>query len=418
MDRQTFYAVCEDFDKNIVKELLPTSDHLTPKRVFDSGLNTVDDSVWSQYMELINPNMNLGNVYRKLQKFNKNIRDRRYLKWDDKLEGSLMDFIKDENNMLQRYGQKEYIDNKGNITLGDMVQLEDGEYVLLDRVLNPKDILDQVVRYCELIKERNKYPIYVLRHKKSGLVYAFVSKSHIRLSDKDIVDMVEPYFKDMPVTFQYKHSTWRMEINAILDEIAIELGQNNSMKLRICIGNSMFGRGAAYVTIGSWEKWCSNGAMGWAYKLAKQFEIAGFELLQDVRHQHRWRTPDEILSEMREGITNQLKSGDKFLYLIENANEITDPIIKKNKDIVNELQKQKFGLQKNEAQEVYALLKTKTEQYHHNNGFDIGRAIAEVARDTKAHERALELEKIASKTMFSQLDRKVAERYNQLQAVT
>jgi hypothetical protein len=313
---------------------------------------------------------------------------------------------------------EEWLHVDGSAAEGEMVQYDEGEYVMIDREINPKELLDKTIRYCELLKDRKKYPIYVLRHKISGLIYAFVSKDHVRLSDKDIIDMVEPYFADMPVTFQYKHSTWRMEVNATLDDISIELGHNNAMKLRVCIGNSMFGRGSAYVSIGSWEMLCSNGAMGWASKLAEQFEVEGFELLEDVRQQHRWKTPDVILDEMREGITSQLKGGDKYLYLIENANEITDPIIKKNKDIVEELRKKRFNLKENEAREVYALLKTKTEQYRHTNGFDVGRAIAEVARDTENHERALELEKLASKTMFSQLDTKIAQKYNQLHKIS
>ncbi|MFX1538597.1 MAG: hypothetical protein ACFFDI_30790, partial [Promethearchaeota archaeon] len=365
-------------------------------------------------------------VFSKMTGFKKQVRDNRHIKYDEALDDGYIDLVRNADGTPILFRKTVDMTGKASYNVDS-----GGEYAQINQTLDPQGILNLVIRYLELKKDRTKNPIHMLRHKKSGLIYGFVSKNFVQVRDIDIYKMVKAYFEDsgLKVEWKYDHWTFNMRIAAIIDDFNVELGGGNSLKLRLLLGNSMTGRGSAYVTIGSFEQWCSNGAMGWVNKLAKYFkaEIGDNGLRIDkpedvifadsIRQRHSFTTPDRILENMMTGIESQLKNGDKYLYLLENAKEITEPIIQENKDIVEELQKDRFKLRKQEAQNVFAILKTKANQYKDNSGFSIGRAIAEVGRDTESHERKIELEKLASKVMFSQLDKRTVDKYNQIQAV-
>ncbi|MFW9879728.1 MAG: hypothetical protein ACFFG0_42175 [Candidatus Thorarchaeota archaeon] len=427
MDEKVFVNTVQDMSDNIESVLLPVKEHLTPERVMESGLKTVDDSVWSQYIESINPNMYLGTVYSKLSSMKNSVTDRRYVKYDEAvMEDGYVHLQREQDGSPIMFNK--VIDQSGRT----IYEPDDyGKYVQIEQSLNPRRILDLLVRFMELNKNRTRNPIYILKHKQTDLVYGFVSKNFVQVRDYDIYKMVKAYFEDsgLKVTWNYDHWTFNMRIAAIIDDFSVDIGGGNSMKLRLLLGNSMTGRGSAYVTIGSFEQWCSNGAMGWVSKLAQYFKAEIDEngtridkpddviFAENIRQRHSFTTPDKILQNMMTGIETQIKNGDKYLYLIDNAKEITDPIIQENKDMVEELQKDRFKLRKQEAQNVFAILKTKANQYKDNSGFSIGRAIAEVGRDTDNHERKIELEKLASKVMFSQLDKKTVQKYNEIKTI-
>lgn len=399
MDKNQFLITCEDLHNNIKKRELKIEEHLTPKKTMESGLSVIDDSVWSQYINMINPDMYLGTAFSKLSKWTNAVKDHRYVKFDTDIYYS-GDLLQDEYGNILRYKKIIYEDGREQYTLDP-----NGDWCVLERIIKPNEIADQLVRYCELRKDRKRYPIHMLQHEKTNAIYGFVSKDHVVLSDYDIYNTTMAYFENIPCTIQYEHSTFQMRLGIILDELAVDLGYDNSIKLRLSIGNSMFGRGSAYVMMGSFEKWCENGAMGWFTKMKKEWDNPGFIDGFELREQHRWKTPDKILEGMRDAMTEQIKNGDKYIYLLDNAKEITDSIIDERKDAVAQLQEKKFGLQKQEAENVYAILKTKVQQYQ-TNAFGVGRAIAEVARDTSNHQRQIDLEKIASHVMFSQLEPK------------
>lgn len=350
MEEQQFIAICKDLKDNIEKVIINKNDHFDGKKTMKSGLQFSDDSVRSQYIELINPSMHLAKVSSKLNELNNPITD-----------------------------------------------------PISHEVIDPKILSDKLIRYCELNRERT---LYCYKHKISGLAYGFVSPQHKILYDLDMWKVVNNLVKDIPHSYDLRHHTFRMEININFDEIAIELAGNNSMKYRMCIGNSMFGQGSAFITAGSFEQICTNGAKAWRTKVRKEWEEQWSEL--GITGGFDWRkahiiSAEVILKDINKEITNQIGKADKYIGLLEEANEINESIFKENADIVAELQKKKFELTKKEANEVYRLMKTRHEQYGRFNAFDTGRAIAEVARDTPNHQRAMELEQRAGYIMVTQV---------------
>ena len=389
MDQQLFTSTCKDLKKNITKVLVDKNDHLQNRGIMSSGLNFADDSVRSQYIELINPGLNLGSVTKKLNKLDNVVHDRRYVKYHINMEGGLTPYIRNENLDINRF-------NKMN---GGYIPDENGEYVLLDENIDAKELSDQLIRYCEL---NRKQPIFAYRHEGSGLVYGIVSQRHTLLQDIDVFDIINNRFEDIPHTYQFEHNNFRMRVGIILDEIAVELGGEKSIKFRISAGNSMFGVGSAFVVAGSFEMWCKNGAMGWRTKAKKEWRAEGFLGGFEWSKIHVYN-PSYILRDLSNALNDQLGKADKYLELIENANEADEPIFKQNDDIIKKLTEDKFKLHKTEAEEVYKLMKTKTQQYGRFNGFDTGRAIAEVARDIPNLTRRFELERISGKIMFAQV---------------
>lgn len=264
----------------------------------------------------------------------------------------------------------------------------------------PVDIAEQLLRYCELNRAKN---LYILYHQTSRYAYGMVSDRHQITQDADIYDLYRELFQEIPHTAYFSHNYFRMKIDITMDDIELELEDGNSMKLRVSLGNSMFGVGSAFVKIGSWEQICSNGAMGWNNKLTKEFGLSKEDAHYFPYTQRHTYAPSHILGEMKEGIIKQLGMGQEYIEVLEEAHSIESPIIKKVEDIEKELQKDKFGLGKAEAEEVYKLLMHKHKQYKRRNAFDVGRAIAEVARDTVNLDRQIELEQIAGKTMLAQV---------------
>lgn len=273
---------------------------------------------------------------------------------------------------------------------------------------DPTELADELLRYCELKRQKN---VYVLNHKTSGNALGIVSGTHKITQDADIYELYQNFFAEIPHTAEFRHNYFRMMINVTLDEMELELEDGNSMKLRINLGNSMFGVGSAFIRIGSWEKVCQNGMMGWRSKLNKVFDIAPIGQkpkgvlgtgVFDWRMNHTYQ-PSKILEEMSDGIMKQLTYGGKYIDAMERANEANEPLFKKNTKIEEALTKEKFKLTKNEAAEAYKLMIHKHKQYGRKNAFDVGRAIAEVARDTASLDRRIELEIIAGNTMLLQV---------------
>ena len=267
-------------------------------------------------------------------------------------------------------------------------------------VYDPKELGDDLLRYCELNRKEN---IYVLNHKVSNNAYGIVSGRHVITQDADVYDMQRNIFRDIPNTTTYQHNYFRFMIQITCDEIAIELEDGNKMKLRINLGGSMFGYGSAFIKIGSYEKICMNGAMGWKNKLNKIFNIPQNDRgVFDWRKRHTY-SADYILKEMEKGIIKQLSYGDVYMQALQEAHEANEPLFKENTKIDEELTKDRFKLTQQEAGDVYKLLLHKHKQYSKKNAFDVGRAIAEVARDTPSLDRRIELEQLAGETMLMQV---------------
>lgn len=348
MDQILFKQICKDLNDNIEIIKIDKDFHMTPKSI-DNNINKnlvfADNSVRSQYLSLINDNMYLPAVYRKLSNAT----------------------------------------NQTDPTNHD--------------VLQPNQILEDLVRWSELNRKQESY---AYRHKQSGLVYGVVSNKHKLLQDLDILENIyENIFHGIPHTVSFEHNHFRMRINVVLDEIAVELVGNNAMKFRMSIGNSMFGVGSAFIYAGSYEMWCTNGAMGWRTKFNKKYNLDSNDIFE-FRRSHVI-APIKILKDMNTNTIKQLSHADKYMEQLEQANEINETIFTEKEQIDEQLQKDKFKLSKSEAQQAYLLMKHKHEQYGRMNGFDTGRAIAEVARDTTNMDRKIELENIASTIMFSQL---------------
>jgi len=360
MDKQLFEGIVYDLQENIEKKAIQTKNfHLdynssTMKHINKENVNYTcqDKAVRSQIVSLINSGigMYLGSTLNKLNS----------------------DTLKAHNDP---YDQFKY---------------------------DPKEVADDLLRYCELNRDTN---INLLTHKTSGNAYGAVSDNHQIVQDAKIYELYKNTFVEsgIPHTANFSHDYFKMKIDITLDDVYIELEEGNSMKLRISLGNSMFGFGSAFVRIGSWEQVCSNGAMGWSSKLSKTFNLNEVDKKYFPLQKRHVYAPSFIIQEMETGIMKNLSLGQKYMEVLEAAHETNIELFKKTAKIEEELTKQRFGLAKAEAADVYKLLIHKHKQYKRKNAFDVGRAIAEVARDTISLDRRIELETIAGKVMLSQV---------------
>lgn len=250
----------------------------------------------------------------------------------------------------------------------------------------PADIADGIVRFCELNRTE---PIMAYRVPGMNVLYGCVSNQHTFVKDKDVVDIKKAFFENIPHNTVYNHSIYRMKMDLNFPEISIPLVGDNAIQFRISIGNSQFGVGSLFVEAGSYEQVCTNGAMGWASKFS-------------FRATHRRMSAEYLLRQLRDGINKIFAGATQYMTILRQANEIVDPIIKENESVVRVLRSKKFGLLKREAESIYRRIRMNP-QYQRLNAFDIGRAIAEEARDTSSIDRLIELEHLAGRTMCSQV---------------
>lgn len=330
---QDYAEFSKNLKENVVREEIEDWEHLQlPDYNLSSNLNFAADEVRSQYIGLINPNMHLAKVLSKL------------------------------------------------------TSLEPVDDPLNFEVYDPEQIADSLVRFCELNREKS---IYAYKHRDTNLVYGVVSPDHVRLDDYDVFQICEAHFKDLPFEGEYEHDIFRSKISYTFPEISIDLGGENSMNFRISVINGFTGRSALKGSAGSYEEWCTNGAMSWINKY-------------NFSQNHIHTTAENMLKKLQRFLTRCLSKADLHMETLRQANEITEKIIKENSSVVKVLRSKKFNLLKREAESVYRRIRSNP-RYQRLNGFDLGRAIAEEARDTGTLERQIELEQLAGKVMVSQV---------------
>lgn len=311
---------------------IKNTDHLQNGNMLRSGLNFYSDTAKQQYLGLINPGIHLPTVL-------------------NKLEGMEM---KEDPGDFVRY--------------------------------NPAEISDNLIRLCELTRTK---PIYGYKVSDMDLIYGCVSDQHTFVNDRDIHKITETFFDSMPHNVSLNHSIYRMVMQYELPEMAIPLGNDNSMNFRVSVGNSQFGVGSLFVEAGSYEKICTNGSMAW---------ISQFSWRAD----HRRTTSKSLLERLVSGLNTILSKADKYMALLQQANETVIPIIKAEESVVKVLRSKRFNLLKREAESIYRRIRANP-RYQRMNGFDLGRAIAEEARDIPGIDRAIELEQLAGRVMISQV---------------
>lgn len=253
--------------------------------------------------------------------------------------------------------------------------------------LSPSAIADDVVRVCELNRED---PMYALR--ANNLVYGIVSDQHVLIYDKDIYDMFKEFVEksEMEYHADYYHDTYNMRVAYTFPELEIPLEEENGMNFRVVIGNSQFGVGSGYVEAGSFEQMCTNGV------------ALGYESIFRTRLAHRAISAENFLTKMLEGFNKVFGNAPALLEKLREANEVGERIIKENESVVKVLRSDKFRLLKSEATSVYRRIKANP-RYQRMNGFDLGRALAEEARDTSNLTRKMELETLSGRVMVSQV---------------
>ena len=261
------------------------------------------------------------------------------------------------------------------------------------RDIDPSEPVDQLIRYCEIYREK---PIIGVRDTKTNLLMGAVGKDYnTEVSNHDIYQINKNTLDTIDVKYEatFEHDNYQCRMNYTFPEYQIELpevhGKENFMALRISTFNGQTGFRALGIAVGSWELICTNGAWG----------------IKDVPKWTKIHVGDtvRILEAYVQNFNKQLENGIGLLDKLSEANEINEPIIKANENIVKILSSKKYQLKVKEAEEVFTRMKHHKAQYSRMNGFDIGRAVAEVARDTHEINRRTELEVIAGNLMTIQL---------------
>lgn len=256
--------------------------------------------------------------------------------------------------------------------------------------IDPSIIAEQAIRYCELNREDD---LIAVKDKSNDMIMGVVTNSYNTIQNCDIYTLSTGILDSNDIAHEvtYEHDWFQMRMNIRFPDHVVELdpvnGQENEIELRMSIFNGMTGIRALGINVGSWEQVCTNGAMG----LKKTFEWKSSHLKDSYK----------ALNDFSENIVRQLRNGDKYLQLLENASEITTPIFRENDNVIKILSSDKFKLLKKEAEEVFRRMKH--HKQYKTNAFGVGRAIAEVARDTHDINRRMDLEQIAGDTMLLQV---------------
>ena len=272
--------------------------------------------------------------------------------------------------------------------VGKFDKLESKTNPLTGKIYNPQTIKDNLVRFCELNRDT---PVIGYKDPELNILYGIVSPEHVPIHDRDVFDITEAFVQDIPHDTRYYHDNTRMMIDYEFKEIGMDLPDNNRMNFCIVVKNSPFGMGIFSVEGGAFEHKCGNGQILWVEGMNFKWSMI-----------HRWRNASYMLTEATKGLKNVLSLAGRGIEFLRQANEIVEPIIKENENVVSILRSKKFNLIKREAESIYRRIIT-SPQYRRMNGFDVGRAIAEEARDTSNLDRRIELEQIAGRTMTSQV---------------
>ena len=262
------------------------------------------------------------------------------------------------------------------------------EHPVTKEEYNPRDITDSLIHYCELNRTT---PMYGYKDPYNSMLYGIVSPEHVMVRDRDVLDIAEAFTQNLDHRARYNHDNARMMLDYEFPELGIELPNGNSMNFCLIIKNSQFGLGGLTVDGGGFESRCGNGMVMWAKGFDFHFNAI-----------HRWRNAQELLTQLGVGLNKIFSLAPKALSILAQANEITDPIIKENESVVQVLRSKRFNMLKREAESVYRRI-ISNPNYKRYNGFDIGRAIAEEARDTTNLDRRIELEQLAGQVMTSQV---------------
>jgi hypothetical protein len=262
--------------------------------------------------------------------------------------------------------------------------------------IDPSLFVDEMIRYCELYRQED---VIAVQDDTNDLIMGIVTNGYSVVQNCDIYTLTHGILESNDITYktEYRHDGFQMQMNVIFPDRVVELdpvdGKPNEIELRMSIFNGMTGTRALGINVGSWEQICTNGAMG----LKSLFEWKQSHInTKNI-------TAVNILERFTENLVKQLGKGDRYLELIEKANKITEPVLRENQDIIKFLTGDKFKLLKREAEEVFLRMKHHKSQYSRRTGFDIGRAVAEVARDTHVINRRHDLEIIAGNMMLMQV---------------
>lgn len=272
--------------------------------------------------------------------------------------------------------------------VGKFNKLETLKHPISGISYNPQTIKDNLVRYCELNRTT---PIHGYKDPTTNVLYGIVSPEHVPIHDKDVFNITEAFVQDIPHDTRYYHDDSRMMIDYEFKELGIELPDNNRMNFCLIIKNSPFGMGILSVEGGAFEHRCGNGVTSWVKDVNFKWSAI-----------HRWRNASYMLEQIGKGMKAVMSMANISMEALRQANEIIEPIIKENENVVTILRSKKFNLLKREAESIYRRI-ISNPQYRRMNGFDVGRAIAEEARDTGSLDRRIELEQIAGHVMTSQV---------------
>ena len=315
-----------------------------------------------------------------------NIKKVRVRKWDH-----ISDFKLGENSFISESAYDKYINLiNPNMHLGKVVsKLRSIGTVQTppesNQILDPSVMADDLIRFSELTRVE---PMFVYKDENTKSIVSAVSQRHSRVYDLDVYNVVKSFFENVPSEMSFENDIHRSRIIITLPELAVELGSDNAMNFRISVGNSEFGYGSCNCRAGSYEQWCSNGAMGWKTQFQwKQIHIS---------------SPEVILRNLAQGIVDMMAQADTYMAILEQANEVTDRYIEDNVNVIAFLREDKFRLLKREAEGVYRRIRNNP-RYQRFNAFDVGRAIAEEALNTHTIERRVWMEQLSGKVMVAQV---------------
>ena len=333
--RKEYAELTDDLEKNVEVVEIENIDHLQ-NNTLGTGLNFYRDTPRSQYIELINvKKIYLGTIISKLQNAES---------IEDPVSGNEID---------------------------------------------PAIAVDQLVRYSELSRDRDKQPIFAYKDKRDGLIYGCVSKKHTYLPDNRVFKIMENHVKDIPHEADYYHNIFQWKIDYRFPDTSLDLGDGNKMDYVVSAGGSAYGMRAAYVCASAREQVCANGMMAWVSKFS-------------WRQIHVGLRSELLLTRYLENFNSTLSGGTAFMELLRQANEVGEAIIDQYANVVEQLRSKRFNLLKTEAEDIYRRIRTET-RYQRLNAFDVGRAIAEQARDTISLNRRIELEQLAGRVMLEQV---------------
>ena len=66
---------------------------------------------------------------------------------------------------------------------------------------NPRTIVDNLIRYCELTRDK---PVYGYKDPTNNMLYGIVSPEHIQVYDKDVLDVAEAFTENLPHNARYR----------------------------------------------------------------------------------------------------------------------------------------------------------------------------------------------------------------------